>query len=146
MLGPGYFERASVLLDSRLLWVRLLSCAVCFSTCLFGTAFCFVRVPASLCPSPRLSVCFCALLSRLLWDSLFWVLAYPGHFPSFLEMHGLGDFDATLHSVVLISLIDYILIALTVAASRLHWESFCFVRVPAPLGRSPLISCFFALM
>ena len=35
----------------------------------FGS-FCFVRVPAFLGPSPPV-VCFCALLSRLVWDSLY---------------------------------------------------------------------------
>ena len=134
------------MLGSRLLWVCLHTlCGLLFCPGFSGSAYCSDRVPASLSPSP-LFVCFCALLSRLLWDSLLRVLAYPGHFPSFLEMHGLGDFDATLDSVAMISLFDYISIALTVAASRLLWESFCFVRVPASLGRSPLISCFCALM
>ena len=125
-----------VLLGSKPLWVRLLSCAVCFLSCLFWDSiffvrvpaflrpyhplcvfaflsrllwdsFCFVRVPPSLCLSP-LSLCFYALLSRLLRNSLFWVLAYPGPFPSYLEMHSLVDLDATLDSVVLISLIYYI--------------------------------------
>ena len=124
-----YISRALTVAASQLLW----------------ETFCFVRVPASLGPSP-LMVCFCALMSRLLWESYLQVLKYKVSFPSFLEMPGLGDFDAPLDSVALISLIKYISRALTVAASQLLWETFCFVRVPASLGPSPLMVCFCALM
>ena len=93
---PASLGQLLVLLGSRLLWVP----------------------PQPLCAS--------AFLSRLLWDSFSRVLAYLGPFPSFLEMHGLGDFDAPLDSVALISLIECISRALAAAASRLLWELlFC---------------------
>ena len=93
---PASLGQLLVLLGSRLLWVP----------------------PQPLCAS--------AFLSRLLWDSFLRALAYLGPFPSFLEMHGLGDFDAPLDSVALISLIECISRALAAAASRLLWELlFC---------------------
>ena len=129
-------------------------CASAFLSWLLWDSFCFVRVPASLGTSPLLCffvlycpgfsgtafgclvslllwvppqpLCASAFLSRLLWDSFSRVLAYLGPFPFFLEMHGLGDFDAPLDSVALISLFECISRALAAAASRLLWELlFC---------------------
>ena len=146
---------ASVLLGSRLLWVPTQPlCASAFLSWHIWDSFCFYRVPASLGPSPLLCflcftvpaslgqllvllgsrllwvppqpLCASAFLSRLLWDSFSRVLAYLGPFPSFLEMHGLGDFDAQLDSVALISLIECISRALAAAASRLLWELLFF--------------------
>ena len=109
-----------------------------------GTAFSSVRLPTSLGPSQHL-VCFCALLSRLLWDNHLRVLAYLFAFPFILEMHGLGDFDAALDSVALISLIECISMELLLLPPG-SFGSFCFVRVPAFLGPSPPIVCFCALL
>ena len=117
-----------VLLWSRLPWVpphRLCSSAfvswlLCDSLCFFrdpasrirlpycvlycpdfsGTAFSSVRVPASLGPSPTL-VCFCFSVPASL-GQFFAGPGPSGPFPYFLEMHGLGDFDAPLDSVALI--------------------------------------------
>ena len=109
-----------------------------------GTAFSSASLPTSLGPSQPL-VWFCALLSRLLWDSHLRVLAYLVAFPSFLEMHGLGDFDAALDSVALISLIECISMELLLLPPG-SFGSFCFVRVPAFLGPSPTNVCFCALL
>ena len=73
-------------------------------------------------------------------------LSFPGSFPSFLEMLGLGDFDAPLDSVTLISLIECISRALTVAASRLLWDNFRFLGVPSSRGPSPSLVFAFAFL
>ena len=77
-------------------------------------------------------VCFCALLSRHLRDSLLRVLAYLGPFLSFLEMNCLGDFEAPLDSVALLSVIECIARALAVDASG------SFGRASFFLGSLPL--------
>ena len=115
-----------VLLGSRLLWVPPHPlCSSAFVSWLLWDSLRFVRDPASLGPPPLL----CALLSRLLWDNIYGtsfsrVLAYLGPFPSFLEIHGLGDFDAPLDSVALVSLIECISRALAGIAWTSLGQSF----------------------
>ena len=138
-----------IFFGSRLLWVTPHHlCAFAFLSWLLGDSFYCLRVPASLGPLNLLcALLFCAgfsgiafvlLGSRLLWVPppyigllCFAILASPGRsfaglsfrgsFPSFLEMNGMGDFDALLDSVKLISLVECISSALTVVASRLFW-------------------------
>ena len=72
---------------------------------------------------------FCVFLCFTVPDSLgqsLRILTYLDSFPPFLEMHGLGDFDAPLDSVAFISLAECITRVLAFAASRLFWELlFC---------------------
>ena len=93
---PGFSGIALVFLGSRLLWVPPPYCVLLYLT-----------VPVSLGQS-------------------LWILTYLDPFPSFLEMHGLGDFVASLESVAFRSLVECITRALAFAASRLFWELlFC---------------------
>ena len=69
----GFSGTAFVLLGSRLLWV----------------------------PPPYIGLLCFAILASL--GRSFAGLSFPGSFPYFLEMHGMGDFDASLDSVTFIS-------------------------------------------
>ena len=126
LLCPGFSGTAFVLLGSRLLWVPPHYCVFLCFTVPASLGQLLVLLGSLLLWVPPQPLCASDFLSRLLWDSFARVLAYLGPFPSFFEMHGLGDFDAPLDSVALISLFECISRALAAAASRLLWELlFC---------------------
>ena len=110
---PGFSGTAFVLLGTRLLWV----------------------------PPPLL----CALLSRLLWDSILFCLGpgFSGSLPNpcvlLLFCPGFSGTAFVLLGTRLLWVPPPLLCALL---SRLLWDSLCFVRDPASLGPSPLIVCF----
>ena len=130
-----------VLLGSRYLWVTphpLRSSA--FLSWPLGDSLCFVREPASLGP-PLL----CALLSRLLWDRIFFLLG-----SRILR----GPTNPLCASAFLFWLLwdSFFLLG-----TRLLWvpppycviycpgfsgTPFCSVRVPDSLGPSPTLVCF----
>ena len=115
LLPPGSFGSfcfvrvpASLGPSIRFLWF-------CFSVLASLLPFCIVSLPASLVPP--LIVCFCALLSLLLWDKIL-----------FCQGPGLSGSHQPLCAFGLLS--------------WLLWDSFCVIRVPHSLVPSPLIVCF----
>ena len=79
-----------------------------------GTAFCSIRVPASLGPSPTL-VCFCFSVLASLGQPLFrYGPGFSGSLPPYCVINCPG-FSGT---------------------------AFCSIRVPASLGPSPTLVCF----
>ena len=128
-------------LGSRLLLVphqRL--CGLLFCPGFSGTTF--VSLGSQLLWVLHTFVCYRALLSRPLWDSLLRARFIRVNSTLFSRSLGLCDFDAPLDSVALTSLIECISRALAIAASRLLWETFCFIRVPTSLCPSSSLACF----
>ena len=106
-----------------------------------GTAFVLLGTRLLWVPPPLL----CALLSRLLWDSLCFVRDPASLGPSPLIVCFTVPASLGQHFVLFGSRLLWVPPQPLCASSFLSWllwDSLCFVRDPASLGPSPLIVCF----